>query len=123
RPTPVVAAVHGWALGAGCELALLCDIVVCAEDARFGLPETGLGLMPGAGGTQRLVRAVGKSTALDVIIAGRTLRGPEARCVPGEELRATALEIAQAIAKRPALAVALAREAVARAQDVALAQG
>jgi enoyl-CoA hydratase len=130
RPTPIVAAVHGWALGAGCELALLCDIVVAAEDARFGLPETSLGLMPGAGGTQRLVRAVGKAVALDVIIAGRVLRGPEAaacglaaRCVPAEALRSTAREIAQAIAKRPALAVALAREAVARAQDVALAQG
>jgi enoyl-CoA hydratase len=130
RETPTVAAVHGYALGAGCELALACDIVVAAESARFGLPETGLGIIPGAGGTQRLVRAIGKAKALDVILAGRRLTGAEAeaaglaaRCVPDDELLETALGIAREIATRAPLAQLLAREAVLRAGDVPLDAG
>jgi enoyl-CoA hydratase len=130
RATPVVAAVHGYALGGGCELALACDIVVAAESARFGLPETGLGIIPGAGGTQRLVRAIGKAKALDVILAGRRLTGAEAeaaglaaRCVPDDELLETALGIAREIAARAPLAQRLARDAVLRAGDVGLDVG
>jgi enoyl-CoA hydratase len=130
RPTPSIAACHGWALGGGCELALACDIVIAAESARFGLPETGLGIIPGAGGTQRLVRAVGKAVALDVILTGRVLRGEEAvavglaaRCVPDDELVGTALEMAHEIARRPATAQLLARDAVLAALDVTLEAG
>jgi enoyl-CoA hydratase len=130
RPTPTVAAVQGWALGGGCELALACDIVIAADDARFGLPETGLGIIPGAGGTQRLVRAVGRSVALDVILAGRRLTGQEAvaaglaaRCVPADQLLPTALATAREIAAKAPIAQRLAREAVARALDMPLAAG
>jgi enoyl-CoA hydratase len=130
RPTPVIAAVHGYALGGGCELALACDIIVAADDARFGLPETGLGIIPGAGGTQRLVRAVGKSLALDVILAGRLLTAAEAvaagiaaRSVPAEDLVATALAVAHEIARRSPIAISLARDAVHRSLDVTLEAG
>jgi enoyl-CoA hydratase len=130
RSTPTIAACQGWALGGGCELALSCDIVIAAIDARFGLPETGLGIIPGAGGTQRLVRAVGKAVAMDVILTGRRLTGEEAvaaglaaRCVPGEELLATALAMAREIAERAPIAQRLARDAVARAPDLALDAG
>jgi enoyl-CoA hydratase len=127
---PVVAAVHGWCLGGGCELALTCDIVMAAETARFGLPETGLGLIPGAGGTQRLPRAAGRSLALEVILAGRTLSAREAlqhglcsRVVAPEALEREALALAARIAGRPALAVRLAREAVQTAYEQPLEAG
>jgi enoyl-CoA hydratase len=130
RATPTVAAVHGYALGGGCELALSCDIVVAAESARFGLPETGLGIIPGAGGTQRLVRAIGKAKAMDVILSGRRLTGAEAeaaglaaRCVPDDALHETALDVAREIAARAPLAQRLARECVLRAGDVPLDAG
>jgi enoyl-CoA hydratase len=130
RETPTVAAVQGYALGGGCELALACDVIVAAESARFGLPETGLGIIPGAGGTQRLVRAVGKAKAMDVILAGRRLTGAEAeaaglaaRCVPDDALHETALGVAREIAARAPLAQRLAREAVLRATDVPLDAG
>jgi enoyl-CoA hydratase len=130
RPKPVVAAVHGYALGAGCELALACDIVLAADDARFGLPETGLGIIPGAGGTQRLVRAVGKAVALEVILAGRLLTAGEAvasglaaRSVPPDELAGAALAVAHEIARRSPIAIGLARAAVARSLDVTLEAG
>jgi enoyl-CoA hydratase/carnithine racemase len=127
---PVIAAVHGWCLGGGCELALTCDIVLAAETARFGLPETSLGLIPGAGGTQRLPRIAGRSLALEMILAGRSLTAREAllagicsRVVAPEALEREALAIAQRIAQRPALAVRLAREAVQLAFEAPLESG
>jgi enoyl-CoA hydratase len=127
---PVIAAVHGWCLGGGCELALSCDIVLAAEDARFGLPETGLGLIPGAGGTQRLPRIAGRSLALEMILAGRTLTAREAlqagicsRVVAVEALEHEALALATRIADRPAQAVRLAREAVSLAFETPLETG
>lgn len=127
---PVIAAVHGWCLGGGCELALTCDIVLAAEDARFGLPETGLGLIPGAGGTQRLPRVAGRSLALEVILSGRTLNAREAllhgicsRVVAPEALEREALALAARIAQRPAVAVRLAREAVQVAFESPLETG
>ena len=127
---PVIAAVHGWCLGGGCELALTCDIVLAAENARFGLPETGLGLIPGAGGTQRLPRIAGRSLALEVILGGRSLTAREAlqagicsRVVAPEALEREALALAQRIAQRPALAVRLAREAVQLAFETPLESG
>jgi enoyl-CoA hydratase len=130
RATPTIAACHGWALGGGCELALACDIVIAAGDAKFGLPETGLGLIPGAGGTQRLVRVAGKSVAMEVILAGRMLSGEEAaamglaaRCVPADQLVETALATAQEVARRAPVAQRLARDAVLRALDMPLEAG
>ncbi|MDX6631490.1 MAG: hypothetical protein QOH00_3736 [Gaiellales bacterium] len=127
---PVVAAVHGWCLGGGCELALTCDIVLAADDARFGLPETGLGLIPGAGGTQRLPRIAGRSLALEMILGGRALAAREAlqagicsRVVAREALEREALALAGRIAERPALAVRLAREAVQLAFETPLESG
>jgi enoyl-CoA hydratase/carnithine racemase len=127
---PVIAAVHGWCLGGGCELALTCDIVLAAENARFGLPETGLGLIPGAGGTQRLPRIAGRSLALEMILGGRSLSASEAlqagicsRVVATEALEREALALAGRIAQRPALAVRLAREAVQQAFELPLESG
>ncbi len=127
---PVIAAVHGWCLGGGCELALTCDIVLAAENARFGLPETGLGLIPGAGGTQRLPRVAGRSLALEMILGGRTLSAREAlqhgicaRVVAPEALEREALALAARIAARPAVAVRLAREAVQLAFETPLEAG
>ena len=127
---PTVAAVAGYCLGGGCELALGCDIVVADGTARFGLPETRLGLIPGAGGTQRLVRAVGKAKAMDVILAGRMLDAEEAEraglvarvCADGTAI-SVATEIAEAIASRSPVAIGLAREAVLAAFEQPLAAG
>jgi enoyl-CoA hydratase len=128
--TPVVAAVSGFCLGAGCELALSCDVVVASETARFGLPETQLGLVPGAGGTQMLTRAIGKTKAMDVILAGRLLTCQEAeqaglvaRVASMESWLADACEVARSIAARPAMAQVLAKESVRRALDVPLEGG
>ena len=127
---PLIAAVSGWALGGGCELAMACDMIVASETARFGQPEINIGIIPGAGGTQRLTRAVGKALAMEVILNGRFLDAAEAerfglvnRVVPVEQYLRTAIELAQQIAERAPLAVRLAKEAVNQAQESGLAEG
>jgi enoyl-CoA hydratase len=127
---PLIAAVHGFCLGGGCELAESCDIVIAAEDARFGLPEVSLGIIPGAGGTQLTPRAVGKSLAMEMVLAGRFLSADEAlahglcsRVVAHEALRDEAVALAAAIASRPAIAVRLAKRAIVEAFETSLAQG
>ena len=127
---PLIAAVHGYALGGGCELAQACDIVIAADDARFGLPEVSLGLIPGAGGTQLTPRAVGKSLAMEMVLAGRTLTADEAlayglcsRVVAREALHDEAVALATAIAGRPPVAVRLAKRAIAEAYEQLLEAG
>jgi len=128
--TPLVAAVSGYCLGGGCELAMIADVVVASDTARFGLPETQLGLIPGAGGTQLLPRAIGKATAMDMILTGRLLDAREAerlglvsRVTEAGAWRTTALEVAHAIAARPAVAQHLAKEAVLAAFETPLQAG
>jgi enoyl-CoA hydratase len=128
--TPIVAAVSGFCLGGGCELAMLCDLIVASETARFGQPETGVGIIPGAGGTQRLTRAVGKAVAMDVILSGRQLSAREAlsfglvaRVVAREAWLVGAKEVARDIAAKAPVATVLAKEAVDRAYEGPLALG
>jgi len=128
--TPTVAAVRGFALGGGCELAMACDMLVAGDDAVFGQPEVLLGIMPGAGGTQRLARAVGKARAMELVLTGRRMDAREAaalglvtRVVPAAETLSAALELAARVASMPVLAVRAARAAVAAAQETALADG
>jgi enoyl-CoA hydratase len=128
--TPIVAAVSGFCLGGGCELAMLCDLVVASESARFGQPEINLGVLPGAGGTQRLTRAVGKAVAMDMILTGRMLNAREAldfglvaRVVAREAWLAEAKRVAAEIAARGPIAVRLAKEAVDKAFEAPLAVG
>jgi enoyl-CoA hydratase len=128
--TPVVAAVRGFALGGGCELAMACDIIVAGEDAEFGQPEIRLGVMPGAGGTQRLTRALGKGRAMEMILTGRSISAREAearglvtRVVPAEATLDAALELAARIAAQAPLAVLAAKEAVKIAEELPLAAG
>jgi enoyl-CoA hydratase len=127
---PVVAAVAGFALGGGCELAMQCDIVIAAEDAKFGQPEIRLGIIPGIGGTQRMPRAIGKAKAMDLVLTGRMMDAAEAeraglvaRVVPAARLLEEALAVAEGIAAMPLPAVLAAKEAVARAFEVPLAEG
>jgi enoyl-CoA hydratase len=128
--TPLVAAVSGYCLGGGCELAMTCDIVVASETAQFGQPEINLGLLPGAGGTQRLTRAVGKATAMDVILTGRTLSADEARAaglvarvVVKEAWLEEAKRVARQVAARSPIALRLAKEAVDKAFEAPLSVG
>jgi len=127
---PVIAAVGGLALGGGCELAMMCDIVIASENARFGQPEIKLGIMPGAGGTQRLPRAVGKSKAMDLVLTGRMMDANEAeraglvaRVVAQEKLLDEALAIANTICEFPLPAVMMAKESVNRAFESSLSEG
>jgi enoyl-CoA hydratase len=128
--TPLVAAVSGYCLGGGCELALSCDLIVASETAQFGQPETGLGIIPGAGGTQRLTRAVGKAVAMDVILSGRRLNADEAlqagivaRVVAKEAWLDEAKRVARHIAEKGPVATRLAKESVDRAYETTLAAG
>jgi enoyl-CoA hydratase len=128
--TPLVAAVSGFCLGGGCELAMACDLIVASETAQFGQPETGLGIMPGAGGTQRLTRAVGKALAMDVILSGRFLSADEAlraglvaRVVAKEAWLEEAKRVARDIASKGPVANRLAKEAVDRAYEGPLGLG
>ncbi len=127
---PVVAAVQGLALGGGLELAMGCDMIVVAEDARLGQPEINLGVIPGAGGTQRLTRAVGKVLASEMVLLGREITGREAeryglanRCVPSERVVHVALELAKAIAGKAPAAVRAAKRAIAKAFETPLHAG
>jgi enoyl-CoA hydratase len=127
---PVIAAVRGFALGGGCELAMSCDLIVAAEDARFGQPEINLGVMPGAGGTQRLTRAVGRARAMDLVLTGRTITAREAdtmglvsRVVAPAETLHEALALAATIAGQPPVAVRAAKEAVRLAEELPLSAG
>src|SRR5690606_4112180 len=121
---PVIAAVAGYALGGGCELAMMCDIIIAADSARFGQPEIKLGVIPGAGGTQRLPRAVGKAKAMDLVLTARMMDAVEAeraglvsRVVPAERLLDEALEAATVIASMSLPAVMMAKECVNRAYE------
>ena len=127
---PVIAAVAGFALGGGCELAMQCDLIIAADNAKFGQPEIKLGVIPGIGGTQRLTRAVGKAKAMDLILTGRMMDSAEAercglvaRVVPLAELMNEAMKAADAIASMSLPSVMVAKEAVNRAFEVSLAEG
>jgi enoyl-CoA hydratase len=129
-PVPVIAAVNGYALGGGLELALACNIRVCSEKAQFGAPEVKLGIIPGDGGTQRLPRLVGLGRGMEMVITGDFIDAQEAyriglvnKVVPPEELMKAAMELAQKIASRPPLAVRYAKEAVNRSQEGDAASG
>ncbi len=128
--TPLIAAVRGAALGGGCELAMTCDMIVAAEDATFGQPEIKLGVMPGAGGTQRLTHAIGKARAMELILTGRPMTAAEAsaaglltRVVPADEVLPAALELAAGVAAMAPVAVRAAKEAVLRAAELPLSAG
>ncbi|MFZ6762663.1 enoyl-CoA hydratase [Pseudoroseomonas sp. WGS1072] len=127
---PVIAAVSGFALGGGCELAMMCDLILAADTARFGQPEINLGIIPGAGGSQRLTRAIGKSKAMEMVLTGRMMTAEEAeraglvaRVVPAAELLAEAEKIAEKIGTLSAPAVAMAKEAVNAAFELPLREG
>jgi enoyl-CoA hydratase len=128
--TPVIAAVSGYCLGGGCELAMSCDLIVASETAEFGQPETGLGILPGAGGTQRLTRAVGKALAMDVILSGRRLSAREAlaaglvaRVVAKEAWLEEAKRVGRDIAEKGPVGTRLAKESVNRAYETTLSAG
>jgi enoyl-CoA hydratase/carnithine racemase len=128
--TPLIAAVSGFALGGGCELALVCDMIVASESAEFGQPEILLGIIPGGGGTQRLTRIMGKQRAMELVLTGRRITASEAlelgivnRVAPAGEWLDAALELADVVARRPPLAVRLGKQAVLAADETPLAAG
>jgi len=128
--TPLVAAVSGYALGGGCELALLCDMIVASETAELGQPEILLGIIPGGGGTQRLARVIGKQRAMELVLTGRRIGAADAlamglvnQVAARDEWFAKAVELAQVVARRPPLAVRLAKQAVLAAEDTPLSAG
>lgn len=127
---PIIAAVNGYALGGGCELAMMCDMIFAGESAKFGQPEIKLGVIPGAGGSQRLARAVGKSKAMDMILTGRNMDAVEAersglvsRIFPSEDLVEETVKVAKSIANLSRPSILLAKEAVDRSQEVPLSEG
>ena len=129
-PQPLIAAVHGYVLGSGIEIALCCDIRIASEDARFGLPEVGLGIIPAAGGTQTLPRTVGRGKALEMLLTSRWIDAKEAyqiqlvnRVVPREKLLESAKEMAEKIASHDPVAIRSAKQAVVRGLDLPLAEG
>jgi enoyl-CoA hydratase len=129
-PQPLIAAVHGFVLGSGIEIALCCDIRIASEDTRFGLPEVGLGIIPAAGGTQTLPRVIGRGKALEMLLTNRWMSGEEAlqcglvnRLVPKDKLLETAEEMAKKIASYDAIAVRNAKQAVVRGLDLSLTEG
>lgn len=128
--TPIIAAVSGFALGGGCELVMHCDIVIASETAKFGQPEINIGVMPGAGGTQRLTRAIGKVKAMEMVLTGRPIAAEEAvaaglanKVVPVEFYLEEAVRLAQEIASKPPVAVRLAKEAVLKSFDTTIEMG
>ena len=128
--TPLIAAVSGYALGGGCELALACDMIVASETAVFGQPEINLGIIPGGGGTQRLARVIGKQRAMELVLTGRRFDAAEARdlglvnrVVAKDEWLSEALELGRAVAAQPPIAVRLAKQAVLTAEETALSPG
>ncbi|MBV9753712.1 MAG: enoyl-CoA hydratase [Hyphomicrobiales bacterium] len=130
RRKPIIAAVAGFALGGGCELAMMCDIIIAADTAKFGQPEIKLGVMPGSGGTQRLTRAIGKAKAMDLVLTGRTMDAAEAersglvsRVVPAADLMTEAMKAAETIANLSLPIVMMAKESVNRAFETTLAEG
>ncbi|GFG74919.1 enoyl-CoA hydratase [Mycobacterium botniense] len=128
--TPTIAAVAGYALGGGCELAMMCDLIIAADTAKFGQPEIKLGVLPGMGGSQRLTRAIGKAKAMDLILTGRTIDAAEAersglvsRVVPADNLTAEAKAVAKTISEMSLTATRMAKEAVNRAFESTLSEG
>ncbi len=129
-PQPVIAALHGYVLGSGIEMALCCDLRIAAEGARFGLPEASLGIIPAAGGTQTLPRTIGRARSLEMLLTNRWIDAQEAlaaglvnRVVPQKDLMPTAEALARKIASMPALAVSCAKEAIIRGSDMSLGEG
>lgn len=127
---PVIAAVAGYALGGGCELAMMCDFILAADNAKFGQPEIQLGIMPGAGGTQRLPRLIGRAKAMEMVLTGRMMEAEEAeraglvsRVVPLDELKDEAIAVAAKIAEFSRPIVMMAKEAVGRSEEMSLAEG
>jgi enoyl-CoA hydratase len=127
---PIIAAVSGFALGGGCELVMICDMIIASETARFGQPEINLGVMPGAGGTQRLTRAVGKAKAMEIVLTGRMVTAEEAlamglinKVVPVEYYLEEAKTLARVIASKPPVAVRLAKESVLKSFDTTIEGG
>lgn len=129
-PKPIIAAVSGYALGGGCEIAMMCDFIIAADNAKFGQPEINLGVMPGAGGTQRLPRFVGKAKAMDMCLTGRMMDAEEAersglvsRIVAVDDLMETAMEIAKSIADKSGIIARMTKESINTAYETTLAQG